>query len=73
VDQFNIVGGKNCRAPLALWIKTPRYPVSSTLLTDEPCTLQRVPELAESAPLLKLLETLGKKFRFRRKSRHHEK
>jgi len=44
--------------------KNARYPVSRHASHDEPCTLQRVPELADISTSLKLLETLGKKFRF---------
>ena len=50
-----ISGGKNAALPQLL----------ATLLTDEPCTLRRVPDLRDIRTTFKILEHLGKKVEYK--------
>ncbi len=63
MDQFEIVGGAKLKGRVTVsGSKNAALPcLFATLLTDEPCTLEQVPELADIDTSLKLLVTLGKK------------
>lgn len=63
MDQFEIVGGAKLKGRVSIsGAKNAALPcLFATLLTDEPCVLEQVPELADIETSLKLLVTLGKK------------
>lgn len=49
--EVTISGSKNAALPI----------LAATLLTDEPCVISNVPQLRDTATMVKLLESLGKK------------
>lgn len=63
MDQFEIVGGRRLKGRVSVsGSKNAALPcLFATLLTDEPCFLENVPDLADIDTSLKLLSTLGKK------------
>ncbi|MBV9079814.1 MAG: UDP-N-acetylglucosamine 1-carboxyvinyltransferase, partial [Elusimicrobia bacterium] len=63
MDQFEIRGGRRLKGSVVIsGSKNAALPcLFATLLTDEVCTLDQVPELADIDTSLKLLVTLGKK------------
>ncbi|MCG3203736.1 MAG: UDP-N-acetylglucosamine 1-carboxyvinyltransferase [Elusimicrobia bacterium] len=63
VDQFEIVGGAKLKGSVVIsGSKNAALPcLFATLLTDEECVLDQVPDLADIGTSIKLLETLGKK------------
>jgi UDP-N-acetylglucosamine 1-carboxyvinyltransferase len=63
VDQFEIQGGRPLKGRVVIsGSKNAALPcLFATLLTDEVCTLEQVPALADIDTALKLLVTLGKK------------
>lgn len=63
MDQFDIVGGKRLQGRVLIsGSKNAALPcLFATLLTDEPCTLDEIPDLADINTALKLLVTLGKR------------
>ncbi len=63
MDQFEITGGKPLKGRVTIsGSKNAALPcLFATLLTDEVCTLNQVPALADIDTALKLLVTLGKK------------
>jgi UDP-N-acetylglucosamine 1-carboxyvinyltransferase len=63
VDQFEIQGGRPLKGRVTIsGSKNAALPcLFATLLTDEVCTLDQVPALADIDTALKLLVTLGKK------------
>jgi UDP-N-acetylglucosamine 1-carboxyvinyltransferase len=63
MDQFEISGGKRLHGRVKIsGSKNAALPcLFATLLTDDPCILKRVPDLADIDTSVKLLETLGKK------------
>jgi UDP-N-acetylglucosamine 1-carboxyvinyltransferase len=63
VDQFDIAGGRRLRGRVVVsGSKNAALPcLFATLLTDETCTLDQVPDLADIDTALRLLVTLGKK------------
>ena len=63
MDQFEIIGGRPLKGKVSIsGSKNAALPcLFATLLTDEPCTLEQIPALADIETSLKLLETLGKK------------
>ena len=63
MDQFEINGGKPLKGRVSVsGSKNAALPcLFATLLTDDVCTLDQVPELADIDTSLKLLVTLGKK------------
>lgn len=66
MDQFEVIGGRKLKGTIAIsGSKNSALPcLFATLLTDEKCVLERVPDLADIHTSLKLLETLGKKVSF---------
>lgn len=62
MDQFEIWGGRRLKGAVTIsGSKNAALPcLFATLLTDEPCTLERVPHLADIDTSVKLLTTLGK-------------
>jgi len=52
--EVDISGAKNAALPL----------IAATLLSDEPCTIDNVPEVADIRTLLKLFGKLGSRFIF---------
>ena len=67
MDQFNITGGVKLKGTVKIsGSKNASLPcLFATLLTDELCTLERVPALADIQTSIKLLVTLGKKVVFK--------
>ncbi len=67
MDQFEIVGGTKLKGSVVIsGSKNAALPcLFAALLTDDPVTLTRVPDLADISTSLKLLETLGKKVSFK--------
>jgi UDP-N-acetylglucosamine 1-carboxyvinyltransferase len=63
LDQFEIAGGGRLNGRVVIsGSKNAALPcLFATLLTDETCTLEQVPELADIDTALKLLTTLGKR------------
>ncbi|MFN0117620.1 MAG: UDP-N-acetylglucosamine 1-carboxyvinyltransferase [Elusimicrobiota bacterium] len=63
MDQFEIIGGPKLKGEVVIsGSKNAALPcLFATLLTDEPCVLLNVPELADIDTAIKLLVTLGKK------------
>ncbi len=63
MDQFEIIGGAKLKGRVTIsGSKNAALPcLFATLLTDEPCLLEQVPDLADIDTSLKLLATLGKK------------
>lgn len=63
MDRFLIQGGKKLQGTVHIsGSKNAALPILvATLLTDEPCTLHRVPNLRDVRTTLKILEYLGKK------------
>ncbi len=63
MDQFEITGGAKLKGSVTIsGSKNAALPcLFATLLTDEKCVLEQVPELADIDTSLKLLVTLGKK------------
>lgn len=63
MDKFQVWGGRRLRGTIEVsGSKNAALPILfATLLTDEPCTLARVPRLADINTSIKLLTTLGKK------------
>lgn len=66
MDQFEIWGPRRLRGTVDIsGSKNAALPcLFATLLTDEPCVLQRVPRLADIETSIKLLTTLGKNVRW---------
>ncbi|MCB4755612.1 MAG: UDP-N-acetylglucosamine 1-carboxyvinyltransferase [Elusimicrobia bacterium] len=62
MDQFDILGGKKLRGKVEIsGSKNASLPcLFATLLTDDPCELRRVPDLADIDTSIKLLTILGK-------------
>lgn len=62
MDQFDIEGGRKLKGVVEIsGSKNAALPcLFATLLTNEPCVLERVPVLADIDTSIKLLETLGK-------------
>ena len=52
--EITVSGAKNAALPL----------IAATLLRDEPCTIENIPEVADIHTLLKLFDKLGSKFIF---------
>ncbi len=52
--EITVSGAKNAALPL----------IAATLLSDEPCTIENIPEVADIHTLLKLFDKLGSKFIF---------
>jgi UDP-N-acetylglucosamine 1-carboxyvinyltransferase len=63
MDEYEIVGGRRLKGTVTIsGSKNAALPcLFATLLTDEPCTLKRVPHLADIDTSIGLLRTLGKK------------
>jgi UDP-N-acetylglucosamine 1-carboxyvinyltransferase len=63
VDKFIIEGGRPLKGSVAVnGSKNAALPILiATLLTDEPCVLENVPNLRDIRTTYRLLETLGKK------------
>ena len=63
MDQFDITGGARLQGRVAIsGSKNAALPcLFATLLTDDVCDLEQVPDLADIDTSLKLLVTLGKK------------
>ena len=63
MDRFLIEGGKKLHGTVRVsGSKNAALPILvATLLTDEPCTIHRVPNLRDVRTTLKILEYLGKK------------
>ncbi len=66
MDRFLIEGGKKLQGTvLVSGSKNAALPILvATLLTDEPCTIHRVPNLRDVRTTLKILEYLGKKITY---------
>ena len=67
MDRFLIRGGKKLQGSVEIsGSKNAALPILvATLLTDEPCTLHRVPNLRDVRTTLKILEYLGKKVEYK--------
>src|ERR1700743_3524075 len=52
--EVSISGSKNAALPI----------MASTLLTDEPCVIRRVPDLSDTRFMVKILESLGATAKF---------
>ncbi len=52
--EITVSGAKNAALPL----------IAATLLSDEPCTIENIPEVADIHTLLKLFDKLGSKYIF---------
>ncbi len=67
MDRFLVRGGKKLKGTVHIsGSKNAALPLLvATLLTDEPCTLHRVPDLRDVRTTLKILEYLGKKVTYR--------
>ena len=63
MDQFEIEGGRRLKGRVTVsGSKNAALPcLFATLLTDEPCVLENVPDLADIDTALRLLKTLGKR------------
>lgn len=63
MDQFEITGGRRLKGEMEVsGSKNAALPcLFATLLTDEPCVIEQVPDLADIETSLKLLTMLGKK------------
>ena len=63
MDQFIIKGGQKLKGEIEIGgSKNAALPILiATLLTDEPCTVKRVPNLRDIRTTYKILEALGKK------------
>src|ERR1044071_3941017 len=63
MDKIVITGGRQLKGEAAVrGSKTPALPILiASLLTDEPCTFEGVPELVDIKTALKLLKGLGVK------------
>lgn len=66
MSQFLIKGGKKLKGEITLsGSKNAALPIlAACLLTDEPCTLKNVPDIADVWSMLHLLELLGAKVHF---------
>ncbi|OVE76927.1 UDP-N-acetylglucosamine 1-carboxyvinyltransferase [bacterium F11] len=63
MDSFEILGSRRLKGTIKIsGSKNAALPcLFATLLTDEPCTLEQVPNLADINTAIKLLKTLGKR------------
>jgi UDP-N-acetylglucosamine 1-carboxyvinyltransferase len=66
MDKFIIKGGRKLKGPVEIsGSKNASLPVlMGTLLTDEPCVINRVPDLRDIRTTIKILEELGKKVNY---------
>ena len=68
MDRFEIVGGQRLKGRIKIsGSKNAALPcLFATLLTDKPCVLEHVPDLADIETAVRLLRTLGKRVRIKK-------